>query len=93
MQIVDEGYDANIFFSWEFFQISYLSEQSHETRGRHHADLPCQRLSDGRPTLLLTAAVRVRLEGKEEQTITLHTTSTTDVFLFVQQNECNQRAF
>jgi len=43
-------------------QVTHLPQQSHETRGRDHADLSCQGLSDGRPTLLLTAAIWVRLD-------------------------------
>lgn len=46
------------------FQITYLTQQSHETRGWHDADLPCQGLGDGRPALLLTAAVWVRLDNR-----------------------------
>ncbi|TNN67092.1 hypothetical protein EYF80_022622 [Liparis tanakae] len=38
--------------------MAYLSQQSHEAGGRHHADLARQRLGDGRPALLLAAAVR-----------------------------------
>lgn len=43
--------------------VTYLTQQSHETRGRHHADLPRQGLGDGGTTLLFAAAVWVGLQG------------------------------
>lgn len=52
----------------------HLSQQSHETRGRHHADLSRQGLSDGRPPLLLTAAIGVRLD--RVQTVSVKETNT-----------------
>lgn len=41
---------------------THLSEQGHEAGGGHDADLPGQSLSNGRPPLLLAAAIWVGLE-------------------------------